>query len=211
MEDKEMHEHEEHIEKTCGCGHEHHHGHHHHEHDEECGCGHEHHHGHHHHDHDEECGCGHEHHHGHHHHDHDEECGCGHEHHHEHHDHDHDHEHEHEHGVPSLEMSFHDEAVIATVRCVIPGTYDEASEVLKSAMKKTAAEIEDNGGLIGHIKAFAKEENRSCMISIPEADDIQVKEAAAPSLHVECANIVFGLTAEKLETIVREYFKEWLA
>ena len=108
-------------------------------------------------------------------------------------------------------MSSHDEAIIATVRCIIPGSYEEASEALREAMKKTAAEIEDNGGLIGHIKAFAKEENRSCMISIPEADDLQIKEAAAPALHVECANIVFGLAAEKLETIVRGHFRAWLA
>ena len=133
---------------------------------------------------------------------------CCHDHDHEHH---HDHDHEHDHGVPSLEISFHDEAVIATVRCIVPGAYEEAVQALQEAMKKTAAAIEDHGGLIGHVKAFAREENRSCMISIPEADDVQIKEAAAPCVHVECANIVFGLTDEALEGIVREHFAAWLA
>ena len=173
-------------------------GHHGHNHDE---------HGRHEHGHDE-----HDHHeHGHHdhgHHDHDHHDHGHHDH--DHHDHDH-HDHEHDHGVPSLEMSSHEQAVIATVRCVIPGEYGEAVDALKDAMRKTAAEIEDNGGLIGHVKAFAREENRSCMISIPEADDVQVREAVSPSVHVECANIVFSLTADRLEAIVRTHFAPWLS
>ena len=108
-------------------------------------------------------------------------------------------------------MSSHEQAVIATVRCIIPGSYEEAVNALKEAMRKTAAEIEENGGLIGHVKAFAREENRSCMISIPEADDVQVKETASPCVHVECANIVFALTPDELETIVRTHFAPWLS
>ena len=142
-------------------------------------------------------------------HEHEHEHEHHHDHDHEHH-HDHDHEHDHGHEAPSLEISHHENALIATLRIVIPGEYEQALAILQDAMQKTAEEIEQQDGLIGHIKAFVTEENRSCMISIPEADDVQIKNAEAPSVHVECANIVFGLTDGQLESLVRSHFAQWL-
>ena len=136
------------------------------------------------------------------------EAACG--HHHEHdHLHDHDHEHEHEHRAPGetvIEMTEHEQAVIGTVRCSIDGAYEEAREILKERMEKTAEAVEEAGGLVGHIKCFAIEQGRTCMISIPEPGDVQVKEGSEARLEVQIANIVFGVGGEKLEAILKELY-----
>ena len=141
-------------------------------------------------------------------HRHDHEHGYGHEHeyHHEHHhDHEHDHEHHHDHEGP-IEITTHEEALIGTVRIRIPGSYEAALEDLKTRMAQTADEVEAAGGMVGHIKAFTREETRTAMISIPEPGDVQVKEGSDPGLHCEIANIVFGIDEETLESILKNHY-----
>ena len=130
------------------------------------------------------------------------------EHHHEHthhHEHEHRHPHEHDHGSP-IEITTHENAVIGTVRIRIPGSYDTALEDLRTRMDQTAREVEESGGMVGHIKAFAREETRTAMVSIPEPGDIQTKEGSDPGLHCEIANIVFGIDEETLEHILEKHY-----
>ena len=130
------------------------------------------------------------------------------EHHHEHthhHEHEHGHPHEHDHGSP-IEITTHENAVIGTVRIRIPGSYDTALEDLRTRMDQTAREVEESGGMVGHIKAFAREETRTAMVSIPEPGDIQTKEGSDPGLHCEIANIVFGIDEETLEHILEKHY-----
>ena len=151
----------------------------------------------------------HEHHHGH---EHEHEHGHEHVHHHDHdheheHRHEHDHEHHHDHGHDSpIEITTHEEAVIGTVRVRIPGSYEEALEDLKTRMAQTADEVEAAGGMVGHIKAFAREEARTAMVSIPEPGDVQIKSGTDPGLRCEVANIVFGIEKEELESILENHY-----
>ena len=74
----------------------------------------------------------------------------GHVHHHDHHEH---HHHHHE----NIEITTHENAVIASVRMSLPGTREEAEAALKTFMRAVAEETEALGGTIGHIKFFLKE------------------------------------------------------
>ena len=73
-------------------------------------------------------------------------------------------------------------------------------------MEKTADAVEEAGGMVGHIKCFAREQGRTCVISIPEPGDVQVKEGTEPGLEAEIANIVFGVDTKKLEAVLRELY-----
>lgn len=112
--------------------------------------------------------------------------------------------------LPLVDVDILDNAVIGTVKCKIPGEYEAAKKKLAEAMQKTARDVESSGGLIGHIKAFLRQECRTCTISITEAGDMQEKEDENPSLYVDNAAIVFGISATELEKILRHCFAAWL-
>jgi hypothetical protein len=96
------------------------------------------------------------------------------------------------------------------VKCRIEGSYEEALDELQGCMEATAKEVEANGGLIGHVKAFAKEEARNCMISITDGEDTQRKPGTGNGIYVESANIVFGIEPEQLENILETAFAKYL-
>lgn len=136
------------------------------------------------------------------------ECVCGHEHHHDQH---HEHHHEHHHAKddwPSVHVTTHDASVVGTVKCKINGDYDNALDQLQDCMKKVAGAVENAGGLIGHIKAFAREDAKNCMISITDVDDIQRKCSTGRGIFVENVCIVFEISPEQLEKILRESFQD---
>ena len=145
---------------------------------------------------------GHGHHHDHQHnhqeHDHGEECSC--------HDRHHGHQQERD-EFPSVSVYTHDIAVVGSVKCKIDGQYEDALDKLQGCMEEAAKAVEAAGGMIGHMKAFAKEEARSCVISITEGADIQRKLAVESGIHVENVNIVFGVTPDHLEEILRRAFE----
>lgn len=145
-------------------------------------------------------------------HDHGHDQACGHHHDHEcdRHHHDHEHHHHHTEEIPSVSVYTHDMAVVGSVRCRIGGTYEAALDRLQSCMAQAAGAVESAGGLIGHVKAYAKEEARSCMLSITEGEDIQKKDVCGNGIYAESASIVFGVTTEVLENILREAFAEYL-
>ena len=121
------------------------------------------------------------------------------------------HEHHHEPDkIPSVSVYTHEIATVGSVKCRIPGTYEKALEKLKDCMKKTAEAVEEAEGLIGHVKAFAREEARTCMISITDGEDMQCRPGSGQGIYVESANIVFGVTPEELEAILKRTFAEFL-
>lgn len=132
---------------------------------------------------------------------HDHECSYG-----------HDQEprcHERRHEQASVHISTHDGAVISSLKCSIADTtYDMALATLCARLKNVAAQIEVAGGLIGHIKAFAHEEARGCMISLTGPNDLQIKPCISFGISAECVCIAFGLTEHDLEELLK---KELLA
>ena len=125
-------------------------------------------------------------------------------HHHDHHDHGHDHEHHHHHHE-NIEITTHEDAVIASVRMALPGSREEAETVLKSFMRAVAEETEGLGGTIGHIKFFLKESS-GAMYSMTDTEDIQRKTAPGRSFSAEGVAIVLGLTKEQLEETVAVHY-----
>ena len=156
--------------------------------------------------------------HDHHHHEH--ECCRETEHDHHHHDHEycreteHDHHHhDHEHTqeqLPLLDIDEHEGALIGTVRCRIPGDYAQVTEELEKAVKDLAEEIDRQGGIVGHIKAFVKEENRSCMLSLTEPGEVHRIPADNPAVLAEIANIIFGLSEEEFHKCLVQAYGRWL-
>ena len=125
-------------------------------------------------------------------------------HHHDHHDHGHDHEHHHHHHE-NIEITTHEDAVIASVRMALPGSREEAETVLKSFMRAVAEETEGLGGTIGHIKFFLKESS-GAMYSMTDTEDIQKKTAPGRSFSAEGVAIVLGLTKEQLKETVAVHY-----
>ena len=156
------------------------------------------------HRHGEGCGCHNDH--------HGEEAGRrGHDHHHGETGECHEHHHHHESDeFPSVSVYTHDIAVVGSVKCRIDGEYEDALDKLQGCMEEAARAVEAAGGMIGHVKAFAKEEARSCMISITDGEDIQRKPSVGNGICVENANIVFSVTPARLEEILKGAFKAYL-
>lgn len=139
----------------CDCGHDHEHVHsHEHVHDEncDCGCNHEHDHNH---NHDENCDCGgHEHTHEH---VHDENCDCG-------CNHEHDHNHKHgQHNGNDSELYTEDvntPVVYSTERIINCETETSPETITNTYIDKMnllATWIEEQGGLIGHLKMLIQD------------------------------------------------------
>ena len=147
---------------TCGCGqgeHAHDHGH---EHGHEHGYGREH---------------GHEHGHGHEH-DHGHEHGHEHKHGHEHeHGHGHAHDHDPHHresfaiswGEVSLDAHMHDQAATVSMDIRPSGEGSPAFEDLVACMQNIASRAEAAGGIVGHVKAFAKDGDAFAHASVTSA------------------------------------------
>jgi hypothetical protein len=141
--------------------------------------------------------------HNHHHHEHEHCQEAEHDHHH------HDHEHTQE-QLPLLDIDEHEGALIGTVRCRIPGDYAQVTEELEQAVKNLAEEIDRQGGIVGHIKAFVKEENRSCMLSLTEPGEVHRIPADHPAVLAEIANIIFGLSEEEFHKCLVLAYGRWL-
>lgn len=141
--------------------------------------------------------------HNHHHHEHEHCQEAEHDHHH------HDHEHTQE-QLPLLDINEHEGALIGTVRCRIPGDYAQVTEELEQAVKNLAEEIDRQGGIVGHIKAFVKEENRSCMLSLTEPGEVHRIPADHPAVLAEIANIIFGLSEEEFHKCLVLAYGRWL-
>ena len=144
-------------------------------------------------EHGEDCCCGHDH---DHHHDHDDCCG---------HDHDHEHHHHHHGRREGIDISTHDDSVIASVKIVFREELPQAEILLKSFMRAVAEEVEAVGGMVGHIKFFLKETHGN-MYSMTDTEDIRKIDGGRSEIRAEGAVIVLGLTEEQLEEIVAVHY-----
>ena len=134
--------------------------------------------------------------------EHEEECCCG-------HDHEgHEHHHHHHHHDEPVEVSTHEDSIIATVRMGSLGRDRQAALVtLRSFMRAVAEETEGLGGMIGHIKFFLKE-SKGTMFSMTDLEEIQEKPAEGFDYTAEGVCIVLGIEPETLEEIVMRHFPE---
>lgn len=133
-------------------------------------------------------------------------CGCGHPHLEDKHSNHHaDHEHT-EHckeeaqiGKWHLTFETHDHAVIANIYYETESDYEISVEECQRDMKELAHNIEADGGLIGHIKMYIREEGRSCMLSLTDSTALHQKEGTQKRSTVEGVCIVIGMNSEKLK------------
>ena len=141
----------------------------------------------HHHD-GEPCSCGHDHSEHHKSHDHHakESCACG-------HDHDAHKDHQHHHDKPGqtdIAITHHENALIVSVEREISGDYNHVKETLALGLEELANWVEDQNGLVGHIKAHLSEKGSSAMLSTT-GDAVQIKETSNPGILINLAVIVF--------------------
>jgi hypothetical protein len=150
---------------------------------------------------------------------HGENCSCGlHEHSNDHaHEHDHDHDHDHsghahdeygncilnndEPGTVHVELHLHDEARVVSGKLTLNGSYDTVKTALGAQLEKLAAAIQDRGGIVGHIKASCDVRTVD-MFSVTDRE-VMVKRTADQEIRMNLAAIVFLVTPEEAETLVR--------
>ena len=153
-------------------------------------------------------------------HDHGPDCECGchdHGHHHEHeheHDHEHDHEHEHSHEKPlidedglSLGLLDHNGSLVASYRLALKCTADEAKERLSAFAKTVAAAVDEQGGLVGHIKAFAREQGDGFRVSLT-TDTVDIADFPNQSVQVDGVAIVLGVDEAWYEEFIAAKVRE---
>ena len=144
-------------------------------------------------------------------------CGC-HDHDHGHdHGHNHGHEHHHDHtperqvqlgwGAATLESHVHDQAatVSATI-CALPGSAT-TFEALVEALGSVAKRVESAGGIVGHIKAYARTGESFVHASATDAQHAPSCEGDArmplkPETHCQLVAIALLIDLEQLEQIV---------
>ncbi|KNZ40223.1 hypothetical protein [Acetobacterium bakii] len=139
----------------------------------------------------EPCSCGHDHSEPHQHHDRRkdaaEPCACG----HDHSQHPAPHENQHEKYIPEeLSITHHENAVIVSAEREISGDYTRIKEALSIGLKSLAGWVENQNGLVGHIKAHLSEKGGSAMLSTT-GDEVQIRETANPGVLINLAVIVF--------------------
>lgn len=122
---------------------------------------------------------------------------------HEHHHHDHDHEHGHEHHHADevvlidrngafLSMMDHEGSLVASYRFALACPLDEARERLSQFAVRLSADIDEQGGIVGHIKAFAANQGPSFRVSVT-ADEPDVIDFDETSVRVEGVAIVLAV------------------
>lgn len=134
-------------------------------------------------------------------HDH-EECKC-HEHHH---DHEHEQGHHHEHEHKAVNVYKHDISTVGSVRFQMETAYEKSIDLVEQYMSKTAEEIMERNGIIGHIKAFVTNTGQCCMLSVTDDDNTCRKYTDTNQVSVECVAIVIGIETEQLKEILTQSF-----
>ena len=159
-------------------------------------------------EHDPNCTCGcHDHDHGHDGHDHDtHDHGHG-------HDHDHDHQHAHERpvefewGTGTLESHVHDQAATVSVTISARPDAGKTFEGIVGVLQEIAREVESTGGIVGHIKAYAREGELFAHASATDAQHAPACEGdsrltLAPDTHCQLVAIALLIDLDHLEQIV---------
>lgn len=104
-----------------------------------------------------------------------------------------------------ITVTHHEGAVICSAERVIAKEYGWVRNSLAMELKKLAEWVEEQGGIVGHIKAFLTELGYTSMLSTT-GDDVQIKETWKPKVIVNIAIIAFvgndgDLCAKLVETL----------
>lgn len=99
----------------------------------------------------------------------------------------------------------HESSVIGSFHFEVDRSYDEAQQYSENALKTIAVAVENEGGIIGHIKAVVQAQGESCMISLTD-EDVNIKQMHIEQCSIEGAAIVFHIDPDKLQTIVEDAF-----
>lgn len=133
-----------------------------------------------------------------------EEHGCC-----DHHNCDHEHSHDdHEncnHDHSGIESHMHEESTVVSGKREITGDIEIISEKLQTELKKLASWVEENGGIVGHIKAYLDGGGRGYMLSTT-GDEVHCKEMQSSLVHVVVTAIVFNVTIHEMECKVADIF-----
>ncbi len=132
---------------------------------------------------------------------HDEGCCC------DGHDHGHSDGHTH-HDHDSIEISTHENSVIASVKMDLGREKHYASVLLKSFMTAVAEEAEAAGGMIGHIKFYLKESTGEFFSMTEPNGCIQTRNISLPEYSAEGVCIVIGIEPYALESIVKLHYPD---
>ena len=154
-----------------------------------------------------------------HHHDHGHE-GHGHHHHHEHNHEGHDHHHDHEHeadektliddGATLLTLLDHSGSLVASYRFTLPCDLDTAKARLSVFAQAVSTAVDERGGMVGHIKAFARHQGDGFRISLTTTDP-DIMDFPNQAVLVEGVAIVLAVDAEWYEGYITEQVKALLA
>ena len=149
-------------------------------------------------------------------HDHGHEHEHNHGHHHDHeHEHSHDHHHEHENALQltwadiTLSSHTHDQASVVSAAIKVREEGNTTFEALIGALRSIAVAAEAAGGIVGHIKGFARTGEAFVHASCTDANQPPQFEgdaafALGPESQVELVAIVMLIELEELEHIVEE-------
>lgn len=143
-----------------------------------------------------------------HNHDHHDCCDHHNEHNQEHHDcceHDHGHHDccEHGHDHHGIESHTHEGAAVVSGNVEITGDIEQIKEWLQIELENLALWIEEQGGIIGHIKAYIEGGGYGTMLSTT-GRDVQCKTIANTAVQVNVASIVYGVNIKEVECKVAD-------
>lgn len=112
-------------------------------------------------------------------------------------------EHTHSRSDRTLSISTHDQSVVGTYRFRLNGAYGSCSQALSSILQRIGEKVSTSGGLVGHIKAYLTSVERGCVISVTD-ETADIRPTQTEYCMVEGVAIVFHITPEELEQILRE-------
>jgi len=148
------------------------------------------------------------------------------------HNHEHNHNHEHEHGgsshgagqlrsrdshggkkkitarvrdVPGLiyiERQIHDEAIVVSASLTLKSDVADLNARIAEGLESAAREVNEQGGIVGHIKASVSTTS-SCMISVTD-ESAMIKDSPLRRAQISLASILFLIDPEDAENIVRK-------
>ncbi len=131
---------------------------------------------------------------------------------------EHGHEHQHtnervliEENDMFLSVLEHEESLVASYRLDLSCGLNDAKERLAQFAKSISGRVEFEGGIVGHIKAFAREQGDSFRLSLT-ADEPDILDFHGSSTHVEGVAIVLlvdedwycDLLKEEIATLARQ-------
>lgn len=101
-----------------------------------------------------------------------------------------------------VDRTTHEEASVVSATGVIPLEFDDATERMHEVLEKLGKWVNDNGGIIGHIKCSLKDEH---LVSMSMTfDEVQKKDIPCTKIPFTFASIAFGVAPEDLQ---REAFE----